>query len=611
MTRKPSIAHFFVVCILFLPWSVVWSQTTAPLASAQEIGEPLIVGSNSGVFVNDTILGANRWTSIGFTGTGAILANVEGGWAWASTAANPNRHETLPVGRVSQFLAGPGALTTAGAFQSHATACTMLMGGVGTQNTQKGMSSTSTLWTGNIATSISGSSFNAPYSSTAPLYRDVIRDGVAAAGGVRANIVSSSWGFGGSTGNNDTTRMIDAVLYESRVDGVRGAGLFCVAAGNSGPNENTIISPAAGFNGLVVGALTSDSSNPQFGTAASFSSRGRQSYFNPNNSTTMTLARNRVDIAAPGTSLTVAAMQTGGVDGGPSNLYGTNGAGTSYATPLTAGGIALMVGAAKSTLFVANPDAVDGRVLKAVVMNSATKTVGWTNNASSIGGVWQTTEALDRATGAGRLNLNRAFDQYVPIANGGQAGTTDVAGLASGNLGSVAATGWDFGRVQLSGTTTNNYRLPTLLAATTLTATLSWYADNTISDFTQNNGTSTTFGHFLDLNLFLYVDNGGVPGTLVASSISNFNSSEHIFFTLPSVSQSYVLQVAFNAANTQDYNFDNTTSELYGLAWSGTPVVVVPEPATLGMLATAALAGATYGYYKRRGREGADEIGRQ
>jgi hypothetical protein len=296
-------------------------------------------------------------------------------------------------------------------------------------------------------------------------------------------------------------------------------------------------------------------------------------------------------------------MQTNGVDGGATNLYSTNGAGTSYATPLTAGGIALMVGAAKTTIFPTNPDAIDGRVLKAVVMNSATKTVGWTNSASNVGGVWQTTEALDRATGAGRANFDRAFDQYVPIANGGQAGTTDVAGLGSGNLGIVAATGWDFGRVQLSGTTANNYNLPVLQGGTTFTATLSWYADNTVNNFDQNSGTSSTFGHFLDLNLFLFTDNGGVPGTLLASSISNFNSSEHIYFTLPALSQSYILQVSFNAANTQDYNFDGATSELYGLAWSGTAFTAIPEPSLFGSLALLGCAGLVWRRHVRRWRE--------
>jgi hypothetical protein len=576
------------LCFWFGTGGYVAAQDAPRIAAPKsDLAYDLIVSSNgganppfTGVFVND-FLGANRWTSVGFTGTGAIIANVEGGWAWGSTVANPNRHQSLPVGAISQFLAGPGALTTQTAFRSHATGVTQIMGGRGGGNVQNGMAQSSTLWTGNIATSFGGGgSFNAPFSSTGPLYRDILRDGVAAAGGARAHVVNSSWGaLSAQNGNELRTATIDAMLYESRAAGVRGAGLFVVAAGNDGPATNTVGLPASGFNGLVVGALTSDTSNPLYNSVPNFSSRSPSSYYNPNTDSTISNARARVDIAAPGTNLTLAAMQTDGVDGGATNLYFSNQLGTSFSAPFTAGGIGLMVSAARNTLFTANPDAVDGRVLKAVVMNSADKTAGWTNNASNVGGVFRTTQGMDFAAGTGRVNFNRAFDQYVPAANGGRAGTTDVAGLTQGNLGAVDAIGWDFGEVLLSGTTTNEYILPLLQAGSTFTATLSWYADNNI-DFTTP--TNSTFGHFLDLNLALYTNDNGSPGTLLADSISLYNSSEHIFFTLPAINQSYILQVSFNAANTQDYNFDGVTSEFYGLSWSG---VAIPEPTTIGLLA--------------------------
>lgn len=592
-----------VLAPLFVAGPILSQQIDAPRISDYwpEYAVNHVVSTNTGtnafngMFVNDTVLQANRWTSVGFTGTGATVANIEGGWAWASTAANPNRHQDLPTGRVTQFLAQGGAISTAVAFRGHATAVTHAIGGVGGSNFQKGMSSTSTLWTGNIATGFGGGgTFSTTFNSTLPLYRDVFRDGVATAGGAVAQIVNSSWGFTNPTGNDLTTAGIDAMVYQSRVAGVRGAGLFVVSAGNSGPNENTVGAPAAGFNGLVVGALGTDTSNPVYNTINSFSSRGRQSYFNPNGAgSTITLARNRVDISAPGSELTLAALVTDGVDGGSTSSYFGNAAGTSFSSPLTAGGASLLVGAGRNTLFTTNPDAVDGRVVKAVLMNSAVKTAGWTNSSSVVAGVNTTTEALDRATGAGRLNMSRAFDQYVPIANGGLAGTTDVAGLGSGNLGNVAAIGWDFGQVQLSGTITNDYILPTLSAGSNFSALLSWYANNSI-DFGNSSG---SFGHFLDLNLQLFTNNGGVAGTLVAESISSFNSSEHIFFNLPNIDQSYVLRVVFDSAETRDYNFDNTTSEFYGLAWSGS-FAAIPEPTTIALFGVGVVG--TLGYFYRR-----------
>lgn len=91
-----------------------------------------------------------------------------------------------------------------------------------------------------------------------------------------------------------------------------------------------------------------------------------------------------------------------------------------------------------------------------------------------------------------------------------------VPGLVHGNQGAVAATGWDFGEVALSGTTSNQYILPVLLGSSQFSAVLSWYADNNV-----NFGTlSSAYGHFLDLNLGLYTNNKGSLGTLVADSFS-------------------------------------------------------------------------------------------
>ena len=67
------------------------------------------------------------------------------------------------------------------------------------------------------------------------------------------------------------------------------------------------------------------------------------------------------------------------------------------------------------------------------------------------------------------MNLDTAYDQFLT-------GTTDVAGVSSGNLGPVENIGWDFGEVV--STTTNDYFFDTpLLGGSTLTATLTWFRD--------------------------------------------------------------------------------------------------------------------------------------
>ena len=128
--------------------------------------------------------------------------------------------------------------------------------------------------------------------------------------------------------------------------------------------------------------------------------------------------------------------------GGP-DFYSRGGlGGTSFAAPTVAGGAALLYDAAYS-VFPANDDARDARVMKAVLMNSADKTVGWNNgqvaHPNGNGGVL-TTQGLDNRVGTGRMNLDAAYDQFLT-------GTTDVAGITSGNLGLVDDVGWDFGEV--------------------------------------------------------------------------------------------------------------------------------------------------------------------
>ena len=70
------------------------------------------------------------------------------------------------------------------------------------------------------------------------------------------------------------------------------------------------------------------------------------------------------------------------------------------------------------------------------------------------------------------MNLDTAYDQFLT-------GTTDIAGISSGNLGFVDNVGWDFGEV-VSPTTNDYYFDAPLLGGSTFTATLTWFRDRRI-----------------------------------------------------------------------------------------------------------------------------------
>jgi hypothetical protein len=212
--------------------------------------------------------------------------------------------------------------------------------------------------------------------------------------------------------------------------------------------------------------------------------------------------------------------------------------------------------------------------MKAVLMNSADKTIGWNNgqvtHPNGNGGVL-TTQALDNRVGTGRLNLDAAYDQFL-------SGTTDIAGITGGDLGLVNGTGWDFGEVD-SGTTNNYFFDSPLTAGSTLTVTLTWFRDRRIND-----SNSVFDDSFDDLNLELWSVVDGTPTALISESNSLFNESEHFSFALP-VTGDYALRVRW-LKEVFDIGAD-ADQEFYGLAWSNASTafvaVAIPEPASAAM----------------------------
>ena len=545
-----------------------------------------VVGSNSGtnifngLYINLAI-GAGTYYNEGFFGGNAIIANIEAGWSW-------NGHESLV--NLNTYISDPTFEgTSLGQFDWHATMVGQVLAGNGLYTYQDGIAAGATLWSSAIATEWTAAP-DEEYTGSFQITTDSFLYGytkplLTGLNGAKANVINSSWGFEDSTGANFETVTIDALLRTSGAVGV-------FSAGNAGPASGTVGSPAAGFNGISVAALTGDTGANPFSTVADFSSRGPIDFYNPVTGLTIASARPGVDIAAPGDNLTLAFY--GGLSGGhvtgtdptvgefQGQYYIPNMGGTSFSAPIVAGAAALMVDAGNT---FGGGEIIDPRVIKAILLTSATKTPGWDNGQHlTIDGVIRTTQALDYAVGAGALNLDTAYHIQIgdPIGFGFHIlGLNTTAGLGELGGGSVLHRGWDYGLV------TNAAPVDYLLyepitAGDTLTATLTWFAGRTYDDSTQ-----TADDASLDnLALQIWLDISGVPTTLVAESDAPYSTVEHLNIPVPG-DGTYSLRVLFQG---EVYGPGTDTQQNFGIAWNVTPA---PEPgsavlllAGLGMLIT-------------------------
>lgn len=563
-------------------WTATYGMTPAdfdPSATAT---------TNVGGFTFDlnTFLGAGAYYdhATPIIGQNTITTNLEAGYFW-------NGHETLQhvVTSTTNFISGTSAWqgsTVAAKYDRHATWASMLIGGrqtVGGGIYQDGIAFGTSLRAAAIASSwvspayalsfnLSVESFLVPYERTFGV----------------ADVVNSSYGFTDPNGTDALSIVMDAYCWQNP------ATTYVTSAGNSGPSSNTVGSPGSDYNAITVGALTNANT---FDQVASFSSRAPQAfgYLNASGSAVSVAGvRAAVDISAPGASLVSAFWggQAGGNNptltsstnqGTQPNLYSNGIAGTSFAAPLVAGGAALVTSAAKTLpALSSNPAATQSVVVKALLLNGADKTTGWTNGQQSVtvGGTTylRTTQSLDWAAGAGRMNLDTTFDLQVN-------GQADVSGTATGPLGTVALTGWDYGIARLG--VSNDYVLSGLLTgSSTLTTTLAWLR-NRLFDYA-----TTEYADVAQANLNLSVwqlDGTNAFTTLVARSESLYNTVEHLSFTIPSTGR-YGLRIEY-PLNT----FDNTAGGVWGsaafpqdyaLSWNA-----VPEPSLAGLAVPAAALG--------------------
>lgn len=532
-----------------------------------------------GTFDVNAFLGATRYygNATPITGQNTITTNLEAGHVW-------NGHEALGhVTTFTQNAANWGGGSVAPLYDRHATEVGLFIGGRQTTLNpalkQQGIAYGTDLRSAAIATNWVGSSYAVGFGVN---YATTVNQAYIASFGT-ADVINSSYSGDDTFGIGVQAWLADAYSFQtSRTN-------YVVAAGNAGLATNSVGAPGSGYNQITVAALGAANG---FNSVASFSSRGPQDFGYRTSGSTASVAygvRAAVDIAAPGESLTSAFYggQSGGnntslagsVNAGTSGTAYSEGiAGTSFAAPIVAGGAALVVSAAKTlTPLASNPNARESMVVKSLLLTGADKTAGWSNGQQSVtvsGTTFiQTTQSLDWAVGAGRMNLDKTFDIQVN-------GQTDVTG-STGLLGTVARRGWDYGSAVRG--TTNEYVIGTeLTGSTTFTATLSWMRNRTLSGLTLSENAQAD----LDLSVWAVDDNDALT-TLVARSASDFNTVEHLSFTLPATGR-YGLRVEY-PGNTFDATAGGTWGsaafpQAYGVAWTA-----VPEPSVATVAAIAAV----------------------
>ncbi len=490
-------------------------------------------------------LGADAWYGAGVTGQGTVSTVIDAGHLWGGTGG----HESL--GHVITYVKGDDA---AAETDRHGTWVGMLLGGRapggGSNSLTNGIGYGTDLRSGAVATEWVGTRYAREFDLSVGSLLGTFNGAFGC-----ADVVNVSWGGTDAAAESAIAVAVDGFATRNSTT------TFVAAAGNGGSGANTVTWPASGANSITVGAVGHAN---DYGSVAFFSARGPQDYADPVNGT-VSGVRAAVDIVAPGTDLVSAYYggETGGngpsLDGpadGPAggpDFYTSGLQGTSFATPLVAGGVSLLDSAAKGRGW--GPEARDARVVKAILLNAADKLPGWDNGQTVVGGETVTTQSLDWAQGAGRLNLGRAYDQQL-------AGTTDVPGLGGGT---VEATGWDYGVVSEGGS--HEFLITeTLTSDLTLAATLCWFRNREVDISAM---TSTDAG-LADLDLEVW---DPTFTTRLAASESIYNDVEHLFWDIPADGP-YGLRVTY-----PQQVFGTAGPEAYGLAW-----MAVPEPATVFFL---------------------------
>lgn len=541
--------------------------------------------------LND-LVGATDLYNQGVLGANASVANIEAGFV--GTDNDPLGSQ--PVFRI------PTSLDAVGGVDHHATMTGHVLAGRGSFTGsgsyylwELGLAPMATLYSGSVAQSfgengsfeISNQSFFTPYYYA---MKGWTSEGNSLGA---ADVINSSWGDGTAYDGGDLIALsLDALIYETQK-------LVVVAAGNDGPGGQ-VGSPASAMNTISVGALGRPDSVRPYSTIADFSSSGPNDYFIPDDAagttgTPLTGVRASVDIVAPGEGFVLA------YDGDTQLAY-INVAGTSFAAPTVAGGLALMVDAGRqfssesyvvtageATYFGAqlSDRLIDARTMKAILLTSANRKglPGWDNGQSAIATegehtIVRTTQALDWRFGAGSADFSNALTVMSSVgthnfSSGGQRLVDPV-----NQTFTVDATGWDFNTLSLLSGGKFTYDIDSLFRADDLFAlSVTWFSEAayqaTLGEENPDvNLESATFGSFFDLNLRVFLKpEADDLFALFAESVSLYNTVELLEFALP-----YDAYLRFEVViDGVVYDFTGADAVDYGIAWQTT---AVPESST-------------------------------
>lgn len=310
-------------------------------------------------------------------------------------------------------------------------------------------------------------------------------------------------------------------------------GLIIIAGIGNGTNVyDPVLYPAAGANVIGVGVIDSLNSDQIADALNTFSLPDSQrSSSGPTDDN-----RCKPDIVAPGNCITPDASSADG--------YVESGDWTSFAAPVVAGTVSLLVQKAKQQPELAQAVSSEGGncVIKAILMNSATKLAYWHKGYTSKDD--DHTAVLDHIQGAGAVNAAGAYDHLI-------AGKQET--------GKVKHIGWDNNAIGKDEEDENVYIIDVPdPAGKFITATLIW---NRHYEDAYPFEAQTQLDSDLRIELWAVDLNDPNNAYMIDHSDSENDNVEHIHCPADPNYTNYEIVVIANDSN------DSKNAERYGIAW--------------------------------------------